>query len=301
MKHPNTPIGWASTIWSLLNAVHSGPEKFPIDVSQVAAGYSKQVFSSEPITLIEGGEMSSNFEGMLLPNPNKNGEWGIIFNSSIKSKGRINFTLAHEFGHYLLHRKKFPDGFKCSSKSMLNWESKEAQLEAEANTFASHLLMPLDDYREQINKKDITIELFENLSFRYETSLSAAILKWLEFTKKRAMIVVGKDGFIDWAWCSTPLFKSGIFYKARQVTTELPKKSLAYLKDPSINNKEGIKHPPGVWLGDEEVKEMTIFSDEYDEMSISLLIYPSHASFKYYDEDKEAEDSFDRMTRFIKN
>jgi hypothetical protein len=28
--------------------------------------------------------------------------WGIFYNSAIASNGRINFTLGHEFGHYLM-------------------------------------------------------------------------------------------------------------------------------------------------------------------------------------------------------
>src|SRR5580704_16031407 len=64
------------------------------------------------------------------------------------------------------------------------------------------------------------------LADRYEVSIRAAILKWLGITDKRAMIVVSKDGFIDWAWGSERLFKSGIFYRARQ-EMPLPELSLA--------------------------------------------------------------------------
>ena len=63
--------------------------------------YSRNVFPDAPITKVEGLDLSAKFEGMLLPHPNGNGEWGIIYNSSITSKGRINFTLGHELGHYL--------------------------------------------------------------------------------------------------------------------------------------------------------------------------------------------------------
>ena len=48
----------------------------------------------------------------------------------------------------------------------------------------------------------------------------------LTITDKRAMIVVGKEGFIDWAWSSEPLLKSGVFYGARQEVIELPPASL---------------------------------------------------------------------------
>ena len=189
---------------------------------------------------------------MLLPHPNRNGEWGIIYNSSITSKGRINFTLGHELGHYLLHRHLAPEGFRCSSRDMLDWKSEHDQIEAQANTFASFLLMPLDDFREQIRSQAITMALMRHLADRYEVSITAAILKWLGITDKRAMIVVSKDGFIDWAWGSKRLFKSGIYYRARQETVPLPELSLAARRDPSIDAEIGFVHPKGVWVGNEE-------------------------------------------------
>jgi hypothetical protein len=86
------------------------------------------------------------------------------------------------------------------------------------------------------------------------------------------MIVVGKDGFIDWAWGSDRLFKSGIFYRGRQETIPLPEQSLARRRDPSINSEAGVIHPKGIWIGNEEVHEMTIFGSKTN-MTVSLLLY----------------------------
>ncbi len=155
---------------------------------------------------------------------------------------------------------------------MYKWDSDYGQMEAEANVFASFLLMPLDDFRQQIAGEQISMELMQHLSNRYGVSISAAILKWLDITEKRAMIVVGIDGFIDWAWSSKPLIKSGIYYRARQETKPLPPLSLAARNDTTVDNIAGIEHPKGVWLGDEKVHEMTILARQ-GEMTISLLIY----------------------------
>ena len=247
---------------------------------------------------MEGLELSAKFEGMLLPNPNRNGEWGIIYNSSITSKGRINFTLGHELAHYLLHRHLSPEGFRCSSRDMLDWKSEHGQIEAQANTFASFLLMPLDDFREQIRSQAITMALMRHLSDRYEVSITAAILKWLGITDKRAMIVVSKDGFIDWAWGSKRLFKSGIYYRARQETVPLPELSLAARRDPSIDAEIGFVHPKGVWVGNEEVNETTVFAGKSD-MAITLLLYPNDgASYLRLMPDSEEEDTLDTYDQF---
>jgi len=60
---------------------------------------------------------------------------------------------------------------------MLDWKSEHGQIEAQANTFASFLLMPLDDFREQIRGQAITMALMRHLADRYEVSITAAILE----------------------------------------------------------------------------------------------------------------------------
>ncbi|CAA7615785.1 ImmA/IrrE family metallo-endopeptidase [Magnetospirillum sp. UT-4] len=278
MTLPTTPEGWAIHLSKLIKAFHAahGLNRFPIKVAPIATEYSRQVFPESPITLVEGLALSEKFEGMLMPAPDGSGEWGIIYNKAITSKGRINFTLAHELGHYLLHRTLSPDGIRCTGRDMANWKSEFGQTEAQANTFASYLLMPLDDFREQVKGEDVSMDLMFHLADRYAVSLTAAILKWLQITNKRAMIVVAHDGFIDWSWSSDRLIKSGIFYRARQQTTALPERSLAGLRDASIDNLTGTVHPAGIWPGDEEVREMTLISQK-NESSLSLLVYPDDA------------------------
>ena len=300
MKMPTTPEGWAIHLTKLVKLFHEahGLDRFPINVAAIATDYSRQVFPEAPITMVEGLEMSKNFEGMLIPHPDGNGEWGIVYNSAITSKGRINFTLAHELGHYLLHRTLSPGGLQCSNRAMLDWKSEPGQVEAQANTFASYLLMPLDDFRSQIRGQDITMDLMSHLSDQYEVSITAAILKWLCITDKRAMIVIGKNGFIDWAWSSEPLIKSGVFYRARQQVVPLPENSLAARQDISIDNTTGVVHAKGVWLGNEEVHEMTVFSPR-NEMSISLLLYPNGAPSRMWGDDFDEPKEWDAYDQLI--
>jgi hypothetical protein len=271
VKLPKTPDGWAVRVSMLVKAAREiqGLPRFPIDVAAIARDYSRNVFPQQPITLVHGEALGDRFEGALVPNPKAKGEWGIIYNSSIKSKGRINFTLGHELGHYLLHRNGEP--IFCSKRDMWAWDSAYGAREAEANRFASLLLMPYDDFRAQTSEfRRPTLSDFEPLRDRYEVSLTAAILKWLEITRRRAMLVVSKDGFIDWSWGSTPLFKSGVFFRARQETIPVPARSLAASAKDAPGS--GIQHPAGVWNDREPVFESVLFS-EYHDMSLSLLIY----------------------------
>lgn len=301
MNLPQGPERWAIHLSNILKAFQSahGIDRFPIDVATIAQEYSRQVFPQEPITLVQGMSMTSKFEGMLIPSPHKKGEWGIFYNESIRSKGRKNFTLAHELGHYLLHRHQSPQGLQCTGRNMLDWKSEYGQIEAQANTFSSYLLMPLDDFREQIGTQKMSLALVSHLSDRYAVSMTAAILKWLSSTKARAMVVVSKDGFIDWSWSSDRLIKSGVFFRARQQVVELPQKSLAARKDGLIDNAKGVLHPKGVWSPHEEVHEMVIL-DAGNETTISLLIYPDDVPFQFprNDDEEYTEDTYDPFESF---
>ena len=293
-----TPKGWAIRLTKLVSTVREahGLPRFPIDVEAIAREFSQQVFPDAPITMVQGLELSKGIEGMLTPDPGGSGEWGIIYNNAIRSRGRQNFTLAHELGHYLLHRHAHPRGLQCTSRSMADWSTGRGTIEAEANTFASYLLMPLDDFREQIGGRVIDIDAMTEIADRYAVSLTAAILKWLTVTDRRAMIAVSRDGFIDWAWSSNPLIRSGIYYAARQTVTELPAASLAARQVDSDTARHGVVHAPGVWLGAEPVREMTVFSPS-NEMAISLLIYPDRAASRWEMAglDEPAPDTYDRF------
>ena len=297
---PTTPKAWAIHLTKLVCMVQQahGLPRFPIDVEAIARDYSRQVFPDSPITMVEGLKLSRGIEGMLMPNPHGNGEWGILYNETIKSKGRQNFTLAHELGHYLLHRSAHPGGIQCSGRNMGDWNAARSLIEAEANTFASYLLMPLDDFRAQIKGRVIDMDVMTEISDRYAVSLTAAILKWLTITDKRAMLVVSKEGFIDWSWSSEPLLKSGVFYAARQTVTELPPASLAAQEVDWDTGRHGHHHPAGVWAGSEPVREMTVFSPG-NEMSISLLLYPDRAPSRWEMAELEEEPALDTFDKFM--
>jgi hypothetical protein len=129
------PIKWAARLSQMLKAfhdIHPDINRFPINVIDVSKEYSKALFPEEPITLIKSDDFSEAFEGALIPNPARNGEWAILYNNGIKSEGRINFTLAHELGHYLIHRNLLSSqGQRCTRRDMLNWQTSDAQIEVD--------------------------------------------------------------------------------------------------------------------------------------------------------------------------
>jgi Zn-dependent peptidase ImmA (M78 family) len=66
-------------------------------------------------------------------------------------------------------------------------DSEYGQVEHQANVFAANLLMPLDDYRRQIEAQaKVDLDMIGHCADRYRVSLIAAVLRWLGYTERRA-------------------------------------------------------------------------------------------------------------------
>lgn len=219
----------------------------------------------------------------------------IFYNTAITSPGRINFTLAHEFGHYLLHRAAYPEGIRCSSQDVVRWDSEYGQIENQANRFAANFLMPLDDFRRQIPADEkIDLDRLSHCADRYRVSLIAAMLRWLSYTHRRAVLVVSRDSFILWSRASDAALKSGAYFRTSRGPIEIPAASLAAKQDLLVDARAGIQHPPGVWLA-EETCEFTIFSEQYD-FVVTLLLLSKTVRQARFDEFDEL-DTYERFTR----
>jgi hypothetical protein len=270
-----------------------GPEHFPIDVIGIALQYTAQRFPGDGITLAQGANLPG-FDGALFRAPAGKSGWGIVYNNAIASPGRINFTLAHELGHYLLHRAAYPNGIRCGEQDVARWDSEYAQIEHQANLFAASLLMPLDDYRRQVAADArVDLDMISHCADRYRVSLIAATLRWLSYTVRRAVLVVSRDGFILWSRASEAAAKTGAVFRTAGGPVEIPPQSLAARQDQLVDGRLGIQHGPGVWLR-EDVREMTIFSEQY-EFAITLLLLEDRDRYFQLEPDPE-EDTYDRFT-----
>jgi IrrE N-terminal-like domain len=118
------------------------------------------------------------------------------------------------FGHYLLHRAANPNGIRCNAQDVVRWDSAYGQIEHQANQFAATLLMPLDDFRRQIDPRTrVDLDMISQCAGRYRVSLIAAILRWLVYTERRAVLVVSRDDFILWSRASEPAAKTGAVFR----------------------------------------------------------------------------------------
>lgn len=288
-----SPQRWAIDLTLLLSA-RDGDDRFPVKVKLLARDYSHQVFPDDPITMVKGGDLAG-FEGGLYKHPSGRSEWGIIYNSAITSPGRINFTLAHELGHYLVHRNLERDKFECGPEDMVKWDSSYGLIEHEANEFAASLLMPRNDFARQLSPKSKpTFDELGACADRYGVSLSAATLRWLQFSERRTLFVVSRDGYVLWARSSPKALRSGAYIKTANVPpVELPIGSLAAQPHKLESGKGKAEHDAFVWLR-EPCLEETFVSERYDKTYTLLHLGPA-PSWSGPESENE-EDSFDRMT-----
>lgn len=253
-----------------------GIERYPVDIEQLALQYAAQFGYADGITAVVGRDLPG-FEGALYKVGEKNkSSWAIIYNSSISSSGRVRFTIAHELGHYIMHRSQ-SDIFNCGEEDMLNWAASERRIEAEADTFASYLLMPMDDFRREVGSEVTDLDALAKCATRYGVSLTAAILKWLEFTDQRATLAISRDGYLMWAKSSEAAVKSGAYLKTRDTPMEVPAGSLAASGAVLADERKGIELNANVWFrhepADMSMREFRITSDRYD-LIMSLLLLP---------------------------
>ena len=277
MTEPTTPTGWGiqlSKLW-----IASG-QAFPVDVKLLALEVTKQRFT-DPVSLVVPHGVAG-IDGMLSKRAKKS-DWCISYDEDVVVPGRINFTLAHELGHYFCHRQRQAE-FRCSQGEILDYDGDASgKMEKEANVFASYLLMPATDFRQQIDGQTITLELLGRVAERYQTSFTATALKWLEITGEAAMLVVARDEFVCWSYPS----KLAASRRAWLVLgTPVPESALDRLRSVATHaGNTWCRVPAGVWHPSLEAEESVIVSDRF-ELTIFLVRFPE-ARVIVHDEETE--------------
>ena len=284
MTEPTTPAAWGiqlSRLW-----IASG-QTFPVDVKMLALEVTKQRFQDPVGLVVPHGVVG--IDGMLSWHEKKK-IWCISYDEDVVMPGRIYFTLAHELGHYFCHRQRQAE-FHCGQGDMLDYQGAPSRkMEKEANVFASYLLMPATDFRQQIGNQTITLKLLGQVADRYETSFTATALKWLELTDEAAMLVVARDEFVCWSYPSKLASNRRAWLAPG---TPVPESAIERLKLAANHSVNGWSHvPAGIWHPSLEAEESVIVSDQF-ELMIFLVRYPD-ARLVLHDEELET-DTFDAM------
>lgn len=242
--------------------------RFPVDVNQLLRGAAEQFGYDDPVLEVKSERLPSFEAGLFRVTKG----WVVVYNETVQSSGRIRFSLAHELGHYLLHRGQ-NDNFQCSQQDMLGRTAAERVIEQQADEFASTLLMPLNHFREQVDDKRIDFEMLGACAELFGVSLTSTALRWVSATAESAVLVLARDGYMDWAVSSKRALQSGAYFKTRGQVRELPAGALASnLTVPS--SKSGQEIAASAWFEHAHpaasLREMKLACDNYG-YTLSLL------------------------------
>jgi hypothetical protein len=173
----------------------------------------------------------------------------ITVRADIPESEKKRFVIAHELGHFELHREKFAT-LSCSDVDFYQW-SQSKPLEVEANHFASEILMPEPIFKKRIKGKKLSKGLLLSLATEFQTSLTATAIRWLAFETDYALVVSrsstitwfirGRDFpfFISTAGKVHPESLAYDFFKERDLPDDFfPVSGIGWVDDPRMKHKE---------------------------------------------------------------
>lgn len=150
-------------------------------------------------------------EGRIVYSPS--GQSGkITVNSDTKYEPRKRFSIAHEIGHYLLDHNKVhydnPGTLDCY---------RQGNQEAEANEFASELLMPTAAFMNAVQGRPFSPKLIEEVADHFGTSISSVVYRYVTCGPHPLAVVYSYKGKVVWMKKSRNLERYMIDWKDKVV------------------------------------------------------------------------------------
>jgi hypothetical protein len=273
-----------------------GEARFPVDVDFLAKGCHTMYERDDPITQVHGAPWKGA-DGFLQRNPDNAKEWWITYSTNVLPE-RQRFTKAHELGHYILHSQQKAE-FRCGPAMIVEKDTGEPNIEAQANQFASYLLMPATHFRPLIEKSKITLDLLSELAKFYGVSFEAMCIRFVEITGERAVLVYWDNGMMK-RWSRSEPAKLQRLWIDNPRGNPLEPVPGTVAADPLVRQcPEGQLVPANLWFRNvpdgEMLREMKHTSDTFERV-LSLLIVPKFYP-RWAREGEEGED--DTYDRFI--
>jgi hypothetical protein len=231
------------------------------------------------------------FEGTLIRDASK--PRGIIAVArTIKELGRKRFTIAHEFGHFILPGHGMT-GRTCKGEDIDSRSKGVPSHEAAANRFASELLLPIVEVQPIVQARLASIGTAEFLGSKYGTSLTAALLKCSDVTNERCCVVRSRNGIIEWAKPNES-FKHFIGRRERLSDASLATK---LIKTGGEERVSGLV-PAEVWLDDSQLRpgamiyEDSVFQAYYNSV-LTILTITDPLSKQGFEDEESLLDELD--------
>ncbi|MFN0213167.1 MAG: ImmA/IrrE family metallo-endopeptidase [Saprospiraceae bacterium] len=124
----------------------------------------------------------------------------ITYDKRIEQQAKRRFVIAHELGHYEMHRNLIEAIHLDPERNFCEWLA-TGRHEVEANQFAAELLMPSVLFGPAV-KGQFDLNLIKRVADEFQTSITATLLNYRDQGSFSVAIVYSENGWIKWATCS---------------------------------------------------------------------------------------------------
>lgn len=127
---------------------------------------------------------------------NRTKDEGIItVSDKILEVERVRFNIAHELGHFELHKKEKSLSI-CTNEDLAQWYQTQLPLELSANIFAAELLMPEKFFKPLVKNKIPSFQEIKKLAVIFNTSIMATATRFIDFSEEPCCLFILKIGRI---------------------------------------------------------------------------------------------------------
>lgn len=202
----------------------------------------------------------------------------IVVSTEVAHIPSQRFVIAHELGHHQLHGARSQLAM-CSADGFVPSYREPEGPEAEASAFARAFLMPARLARPICTAGEPGFDTIRELNARFQVSLTAAALRFLQLTDERCAVVFSRKGYIQW-FSATEDFEYWIPFN-----TPLDHRSYAY----DASRGRGVPSEPEAvsataWIsrksldGGDDIYEESVPMQSLDAV-LSVLWIPPTANF----------------------
>jgi IrrE N-terminal-like domain len=173
----------------------SGFKALPVDPKKIAQASEIELMPWKPDRL--------GISGFLM----RAGEnFGIGYSTAIKNEGFINFTIAHELGHYFLsgHVEALIGAGSGTHYSASGFVSDNIY-EREADTFAAELLMPEQLFKSALQRSGSGFKAIQSLADAGRTSIVATAIRFAKLSDDPVVVILTTGSQIEWCFASKEL------------------------------------------------------------------------------------------------
>ena len=143
------------------------------------------------------------------------GRRGVItVSSQIDNRHRRRYAIAHEIGHFEMHRGESQLSVCVAEDINRRFGTKydaAVQREVQANEFASHLLVPDRMALPMVKGIKPSMRIAKDLSDGFDVSLTAAALAYMRMCNEICAVVYSQDGQVKWFVASKDFRDLGFF------------------------------------------------------------------------------------------